>query len=149
MGPTWGRQDPGGPHVGPMSFAFWEAATAIGNAGFMFHTHPLHGAPYDWDFIIQNVNILCVKSVRLCISVPLTFLWVCIHFVKNSNARSLMPRRKMYWHRSFSKWICRKISFKVNECKGQGHSLYEIPGCFDWTAPISLIIASDATTNAL
>ena len=24
MGPIWGRQDPGGPHVGPMSFAFWE-----------------------------------------------------------------------------------------------------------------------------
>ena len=23
MGPIWGRQDPGGPHVGPMSFAIW------------------------------------------------------------------------------------------------------------------------------
>ena len=23
MGPTWGRQDPGGPHVGPMIFAIW------------------------------------------------------------------------------------------------------------------------------
>ena len=23
MGPTWGRQDPGGPHVGPMNFALW------------------------------------------------------------------------------------------------------------------------------
>ena len=25
MGPTWGRQDPGGPHVGPMNFAIWMA----------------------------------------------------------------------------------------------------------------------------
>ena len=25
MGPIWDRQDPGGPHVGPMSFAIWEA----------------------------------------------------------------------------------------------------------------------------
>ena len=25
MGPTWGRQDPGGPHVGPMNLAIWEA----------------------------------------------------------------------------------------------------------------------------
>ena len=25
MGPIWGRQDPGGPHVGPMNFAFWDA----------------------------------------------------------------------------------------------------------------------------
>ena len=24
MGPIWGRQDPGGPHVGPMNLAIWE-----------------------------------------------------------------------------------------------------------------------------
>ena len=23
MGPIWRRQDPGGPHVGPMNFAIW------------------------------------------------------------------------------------------------------------------------------
>ena len=23
MGPTWGRQDPGGPHGGPMNLAIW------------------------------------------------------------------------------------------------------------------------------
>ena len=27
MGPIWGRQDPGGPHVGPMNFAIWEVNT--------------------------------------------------------------------------------------------------------------------------
>ena len=26
MGPIWGRQDPGGPHIGPMNFAIWDAA---------------------------------------------------------------------------------------------------------------------------
>ena len=26
MGPIWGRQDPGGPHVGPMNFAIWDGA---------------------------------------------------------------------------------------------------------------------------
>ena len=26
MGPTWGRQDPGGPHVGYMNLAIWVAA---------------------------------------------------------------------------------------------------------------------------
>ena len=26
MGPIWGRQDPGGPHVGPMNFAIWDNA---------------------------------------------------------------------------------------------------------------------------
>ena len=24
MGTTWGRQDPGGPHVGPMNFDIWD-----------------------------------------------------------------------------------------------------------------------------
>ena len=24
MGPIWERQDPGGPHVGPMNFAIWD-----------------------------------------------------------------------------------------------------------------------------
>ena len=23
MGPIWGRQDPGWPHIGPMNFAIW------------------------------------------------------------------------------------------------------------------------------
>ena len=27
VGPTWGRQDPGGPHVGHMNFAIWDAHT--------------------------------------------------------------------------------------------------------------------------
>ena len=26
MGPIWGRQDPGGTHVGPMNFAIWGVA---------------------------------------------------------------------------------------------------------------------------
>ena len=29
MGPIWGRQDPGGPHVGPMNFAIWVTTSII------------------------------------------------------------------------------------------------------------------------
>ena len=29
MGPIWGRQDPGGPHVGSMNFAIWVATRAV------------------------------------------------------------------------------------------------------------------------
>ena len=29
MGPIWGRQDPGGPHVGPMNFAIWEVTAWV------------------------------------------------------------------------------------------------------------------------
>ena len=30
MGPIWGLQDPGGPHVGPMNFAIWLGITIYG-----------------------------------------------------------------------------------------------------------------------
>ena len=30
MGPIWGRQDPGGPHVGPMNFAIWDVINYAG-----------------------------------------------------------------------------------------------------------------------
>ena len=29
MGPIWGQQDPGGPHVGPMNFAIWNTVLQI------------------------------------------------------------------------------------------------------------------------
>ena len=29
MGPIWGRQDPGGPHVGPINFPIWGRAHEI------------------------------------------------------------------------------------------------------------------------
>ena len=29
MGPIWGRQGPGGPHVGPMNFAIWDGSTGM------------------------------------------------------------------------------------------------------------------------
>ena len=32
MGPILGRQDPGGPHVGPMKFAIWVGFHAISNS---------------------------------------------------------------------------------------------------------------------
>ena len=31
MGPIWGRQDPGGPHVGPMNFAIWIDSNSSNN----------------------------------------------------------------------------------------------------------------------
>ena len=35
MGPIWGRQDPGGPHVDPMNFAIWGV---VDNDPFIQHS---------------------------------------------------------------------------------------------------------------
>ena len=37
MGPTWGRQDPSGPHVGPMNFVIWYV--------LMVFRQPVHDNP--------------------------------------------------------------------------------------------------------
>ena len=33
MGPIWGRQDPGGPHIGPMIFAIWVVQVYLRSLG--------------------------------------------------------------------------------------------------------------------
>ena len=38
MGPTWGRQVPGGPHVGPMNFVVWVVTEAELKSEFLFTT---------------------------------------------------------------------------------------------------------------
>ena len=53
MGPTWGRQDPGGPHVGPMILAIW--ADLCLPQGWISHlitvmSHKHHGVSNQWEF---------------------------------------------------------------------------------------------------
>ena len=43
MGPTWGRQDPSGPHVGPMNFAIRDNMMTSSNGNIFRVTGPLWG----------------------------------------------------------------------------------------------------------
>ena len=60
MGPTWGRQDPGGPHVVPMNFAIWECKKKklITHRGLV----PNLLTPLKWDKTFDNYlhPIFCV-----------------------------------------------------------------------------------------
>ena len=69
MGPTWGRQDPGGPHVGPMILALWDIL------GDLLNSTPMN--KHHW-----NINgITTFFHSRRCI-------WYCVqnagHFVQAS-----------------------------------------------------------------
>ena len=47
MGPIWGRQDPGGPHVGPMNFAIWDGIQS--RKKIIRHLHMyISGIRYTW-----------------------------------------------------------------------------------------------------
>ena len=37
IGPIWGRQYPGEPHVGPMNFALWGTLVHLSSYQFFFH----------------------------------------------------------------------------------------------------------------
>ena len=61
MGPIWGRQDPGGPHVGPMNLAIW------GYKSGLFHRFKgNHSCPWVSEVIvIKIINIgRCLTTIK-------------------------------------------------------------------------------------
>ena len=39
MEPIWGRQDPGGPHVGPMNVVIWDLFVQVATDGIVLFDH--------------------------------------------------------------------------------------------------------------
>ena len=68
MGPIWCRQDPGGPHVGPMNFAIWDVRRI---------TKRTEGVCYNqW---APQMNFLCIFFSR----VKQYYLWTPTHAAAN------------------------------------------------------------------
>ena len=44
MGPIWGRQDQGGPHVGPMNFAIWDWHSFVEGV-ITLYQYPINAIP--------------------------------------------------------------------------------------------------------
>ena len=73
MGPIWGRQDPGGPHVGPMIFAIWGCFSLSehcwGAGVWRRGSHVEQGdiiscKLYYWwtSYIVVSIDVFCNKS---------------------------------------------------------------------------------------
>ena len=56
MGPTWGRQDPGGPHIGPMNFAIWGVLSYYTRLSFV------RFPPYTSDFASKLVVVVAKNA---------------------------------------------------------------------------------------
>ena len=54
MGPIWGQQDPGGPHVGPMNFAIWVCSMGTGNEKSLYLTKLC--------FLQNQWNVYCAQN---------------------------------------------------------------------------------------
>ena len=85
MGPIWGRQDPGGPYVGPMNFALWVA----------YRNH----------FMLKS-GFICTLRLRYEISPDVeSNKWVWEH---------ISPTRKQICFNLGSHWQGREIQTAVN-----------------------------------
>ena len=71
MGPTWGRQVPGGPHVGPMNFAIWDLFRYGISIIKIRWSH--ESLSYEMS-MVRNKKKKCLVMMTLCSSVYC--LWV-------------------------------------------------------------------------
>ena len=64
MGPIWGRQDPGGPHVGPTNFAIWAIVLIVKDGLILvFYDFNLHHLRVGRKYLmfaqtIQHINMI-------------------------------------------------------------------------------------------
>ena len=63
MGPTWGRQDPGGPHVGPMNLAIWDIEAETKRLNFHRQYFQIH-----FQFLQWNLSYLASNFTEVCSS---------------------------------------------------------------------------------
>ena len=59
MGPIWGRQDPGGPHVGPMNLVIWDTVVSFRHKRYVASSGLSCGSqqPWNWNTRICLINI--------------------------------------------------------------------------------------------
>ena len=75
MGPIWGRQDPGGPHVGPMNFVIWESDLDIDSLRRRVHPKEHEHALYWRQMVVMafQINLFATK-LQTHVSTWMTYL---------------------------------------------------------------------------
>ena len=84
MGPIWGRQDPGGPHVGPMNFAIWVKLWYAIHWANAYHTYFRYTClrckartfAY-WSWLCCVLLTICSSVFLSCIRInPIPIMWL-------------------------------------------------------------------------
>ena len=86
MGPIWGRQDPSGPHVGPMNLAIWVVDRVLAkqmkySVGFWIFSlfHKFYTAGHGWRiFCVWGIQyvLLCGCYILMCsVKCFVLFVW--------------------------------------------------------------------------
>ena len=77
MGPIWGGQDQGGPHVGPMNFAIWDYVDTKSN-----------GFETSWDVTIRRPITYCNSNLDI------------IYFASVDAEQQLKPANAIHFRKS-------------------------------------------------
>ena len=93
MGPIWGQQDPGGPHVGPMNFAIWDHCTC-------------HWPRVVWcqvRYIAEKVWVpyMCMTAMLMVVNVHYRsqlFYQLQKSISINVRFKNYHPNQKLTWH---------------------------------------------------
>ena len=70
MGPIWVRQDPGGPHVGPMNFAIWDTIGVIQHIETEAKRPTFCKRHIQKRFLEENASFTYSIVIQICSPVP-------------------------------------------------------------------------------
>ena len=103
MGPTWGRQDPGGPHVGPMNLAF----RAVMKSSLLL-IHLTHWDRDKMTFFTDHIFkcIFLNKNVWILLTISMK----CVPKMQINNIPALV--QMMAWHRPGDKPLSEPMMVK-------------------------------------
>ena len=136
MGPIWGRQDPGGPHVGPMNFAIIDGINAPGQPGLSNSRRRILGACLA---VIENVNTFVLPKrayTRPSIIICSFQHWPILHIVN-----------KTYWIINVTDYmLCDYNIFKCDKRPDYGKTDMPIKYQHSCKCPFSKIMARQALT---
>ena len=98
MGPIWGRQDPGGPHVGPMNFAIWARMGFVSDAAKHHNVSMSSGFVFTNELWAQNsnYNLLLLANGRFNLA-------TILHMSRQLCCRDICAKLWLRW--IFDNWI--------------------------------------------
>ena len=155
MGPMWGRQGPGGPHVGPMKFAFWVCWLQKPLSGCVsrdeFHEHldksasdPCN-ASSKYPTMHHFVTEMCMHvhiSVKKIHGMRLVHCGVCVTGLFPVQRRTVVCL--CYYHNGKSRVTRKASSYEVASFNGREFPL----DMFDGVSNIRLcLVIYDASVN--
>ena len=83
MGPIWGRQDPGGPHAGPMRFAIWDDSCFVFYHEFvqLMYTHIIWSCLTSTRHACDNISNIPLSRTNEITTIKQGTASPCVYFM--------------------------------------------------------------------